>query len=424
MIQNLVLRLLNENLVVFLCLYFSFFIFAVYICAIADVNESKCARFINIDIPVYLEERFLGEAGREKIHRLNQYLSYERNPILQIVYCAVIFGGWSVMFFYGYPLIPNVHVGAYHKINGYFVFAACISSWVAVVRRDPGHVTLRTMSRYDNYSYDGWMFENRKCPTAGIRKIARSKYDRMSSRHVPRYDHYCGWVNQTIGEENYRLFLLFLLIHAGMLWYGTIVTTFIFYSESERLGLNTATFYDSKGNLLKTSRKVGIQYMMQRYTALVSLWVVMFVLALVLTGFVLFHTYLIYNGMTTNEFYKWKAVRKWHAQASTKYALYVGKRAKENATTSNQSSKGSGVSQGYLVPEDVDIGCVGPTLSSKSIPVDESKIDVPKDPGVLPVDFPYNLGSFRKNLHEVLFPRCFRERDRDAQETSAFRKHD
>ncbi len=41
----------------------------------------------------------------------------------------------------------------------------------------------------------------------GVPKLARSKYDMYSGQHVPRFDHFCGWLGTPIGEENYRYFL-------------------------------------------------------------------------------------------------------------------------------------------------------------------------------------------------------------------------
>lgn len=82
---------------------------------------------------------------------------------------------------------------------------------------NPGIITKTNIQRYDHFPYDHLLFTpDRICSTTGVRRLARSKYDRFKyKQNVARFDHYCGWVYNSIGEENYRFFLLFLLVHAG-----------------------------------------------------------------------------------------------------------------------------------------------------------------------------------------------------------------
>ena len=390
-----------------LVIYFVCFVVLIYTVLLADVENNSFAYFLRVTLPksmIEIERKILGERGMEKVQALHDYIVYERNPLLQVMYCAIVFGGWSVMFAYGYPLIPNKHIGGIHRINGYILFVACISSYIAVVRKSPGRITSRNIALYDHYEYDGVLFKNKVCPTVGIRKIARSKYDRMTEGHVPKFDHHCGWVNNTIGEENYGLFYIFLVIHMHMLWYGAFVTGLIFYSEVDKLNLHSAVFYNGHGEIIESTSTIAYQYLIQRHTALACLWLMKFVLAFVLTGFVSFHTYLICRGMTTNEYYKWKEARQ----------LFKAKpRAQTDVSTHDEDKDGVLID----LPDDADVGCAGvyknASLSEGLKPgknEDKSSFHV----SVFPIKYPYDFGII-ENFKDVFWPRCFREEARQRQ---------
>ena len=100
------------------------------------------------------------------------------------------------------------------NIIGAGVFALCVGSWVAACTVSPGIVTAETVATFDRYPYDGIIFgPGGVCRTTGVRKIARSKYCRYMRANVARFDHFCPWLNQAVGERNYRVFLGFLLCH-------------------------------------------------------------------------------------------------------------------------------------------------------------------------------------------------------------------
>jgi len=51
------------------------------------------------------------------------------------------------------------------------------------------------------------------CPTTLVRKPLRSKYCTRTGAVVARFDHQCYWLNVTVGHNNHRTFVLFLLAH-------------------------------------------------------------------------------------------------------------------------------------------------------------------------------------------------------------------
>lgn len=63
--------------------------------------------------------------------------------------------------------------------------------------------------------------------------VHRSKYDTYSGRMISKYDHYCPLIGETVGELNYRDYLLCLCTHVCVCWYNAL------------LGVRVVTRYDA-----------------------------------------------------------------------------------------------------------------------------------------------------------------------------------
>eukprot|EP00977_Amphora_coffeiformis_P019864 scaffold7551_cov168-Amphora_coffeaeformis.AAC.1 len=221
----------------------------------------------------------------------------------EIVYILGCYGGWSLIFFHVYPLIAKSNqVPNTHKLVGYVVLMACISSWRLAKMTSPGSITAETLHIYDNYAYDNVLYFNRVCPTKHIRKLARSKFDRYSGDHVPRYDHFCPVLNRTIGEENYRFFLVFLLVHCTMCWYGCAIVIRLVWEQSA-LSKGDGDVRTPLSSAFSSSESF---FSWKGHHALFA--VILGLCGAGLIAFLSFHVYLICCGMTTNEFYKYKSV--------------------------------------------------------------------------------------------------------------------
>jgi hypothetical protein len=224
----------------------------------------------------------------------------------QTAYIVVCYGVWASIFLEVYPLLnDSPTVPPFHKKIGYIVFATCVGSWRYAARTSPGNITKESLGRFDNYHYDGILYSNKMCPTLHIRKLARSKYNRYSDTHVPRFDHHCFVLDQTVGEENYRFFLFFLAVHTCMCWYGSYVMGQVIFGEASKAAM---TGYASLQPGL-----TAIVLLNPRQTILLAL---LFACAIMLSGFLAFHCYIISIGVTTNEYYKWKELSSKHEPRS------------------------------------------------------------------------------------------------------------
>lgn len=206
-----------------------------YVCFFSSPESSKVNKFFTVTTYNKLLEyfeRIFGSSSTDSLKILIDYIMNKPNPIMQIFYLSIVLPAWTTFILYGYPLIPNHYLPEYHKYVGYLTFFICITTFVKACTTPPGYINARNINKYDNYSYDNVLFTNRICKTVKIRKIARSKFDSMTNRHVARFDHYCVWLNNSVGEENYRFFLIFLAVHMFMLSYGSYAIAQIFRHDT------------------------------------------------------------------------------------------------------------------------------------------------------------------------------------------------
>lgn len=385
----------------FMGLYLGGFCFFTYVCMVADPNESKLAYFWSVKLPQNLSRGATKIVGKETVGTFNILMDYA----LVLVYLAVVLGCWSVIFFFVYPWMDSTDgyiSSGFHKTNGYIVFIACMTSWRYASSVSPGIITKYNLAKFDNYPCDGTLFiEGRICPTVGIPKLARSKFDRFSGIHVARFDHFCGWLHNPIGEENYRFFLLFLAVHVGMCLYGSIVVGYLFQYEITKHKLWEVTFYNvSTGAEFNATWFVVIQYLFQKHQVCAGVYLVMAVMCVVLGLFLGWHCWISSRGMTTNETSKWGQVKKWHKKETKRYQEAV-----KAGTVAVSSGKEKEINKPIV--SDGDVTCVPGTAAAPEQDDDENEDDDKiRDPGPMPRNI-YNRGVI-ENWKDIIFPRSLR----------------
>jgi len=386
-----------SSLVLQLGAFTVFFAICTYVCIVADPDESPAARFFVGTIPSLIYSGVEHLFGKRIISKIEKFLDRS----LQIAYLIVVLGSWSIVFAYGYPAIKKSrYISTNHQYAGYIVFIMCMSSWHYACQKSPGHITNRTLPLFDHYQYDDLLYTNRLCPTTKIRKLARSKYDRFSKKHVPRFDHFCGWLNQAIGEQNYRWFLLFLMVHVFMCFYGSWALGRVLYGEVLEKNLLNATFFNAvTGAEVKADYFIIFHYLFMKYFQICGVFILMSVMSVVLGVFLMFHLYITSRNMTTNEFFKWQSFRRLHRKEKYKF-----EKAQAEGKISSDNGIGSKVESVSKQLSDVDIGCTGPMVAG---PVQEGiQEDETIDPGLLPGNI-YDNGIIL-NFYEIIFPLSYR----------------
>lgn len=63
-----------------------------------------------------------------------------------------------------------------------------------------------------------------KCSNLHIPAVPRSRFCPFSKKRIAKYDHYCPWLMQPIGEKNIRLYLLFLLSNFLVATYFIVIS--------------------------------------------------------------------------------------------------------------------------------------------------------------------------------------------------------
>jgi palmitoyltransferase len=289
-----------------------------------------------------------------------------------------------------------------------FVFAACVISWRKAMRSSPGLITANTLHLYDHFPYDEWMFVSGKtCATRNIPRLARSKFDRFKyNENVARYDHYCGWVYNTIGEENYRWFLLFLFVHVAMCVYGAYVVGALFYGVILEQRLMELVFFDRfTGEEIPATRWIVFQYLFHKHMMEAAVLTIMVVMAIVLGLFLLYNSWLISRGLTSNESYKWNQIQKWYDRELQRYQDAIRNGTIQTTTTKTEpttTTKGN-----VPIVTDGDVTCTGGSgkeeeNTSSTSPNDGDNYDILVHPGRRPKNI-YDRG-FVENWKEVLFP--------------------
>ncbi|CAL9698835.1 unnamed protein product [Knipowitschia caucasica] len=188
----------------------------------------------------------------------------------------------------------------------YILLAVKTLFFFLCIKRDPGTVTKKRIpSQLQVYPYDGRLFHpGVSCPTCQLVKPARSKHCRVCNRCVQRFDHHCVWVNNCIGSQNTRYFLLYLFSLTAMAGDIALLTGDMLLHAVLRSGLLRASYVDENGQQQPAGPLFVVQHLFLTFPRIVFMLGFLVFVFFLLAGYALFHTYLALINQTSNEWYK------------------------------------------------------------------------------------------------------------------------
>ena len=313
--------------------------FGVTICCAVSPDKNtllgKVSNFMNYELWGILKRCVFAVPGGkwvyEKVLAFGYWAAFKPNPLLQIVYFALVFGGFGMMVVVGYPSIPNMYMAEFHKYMGGAVVFGTLYAWYLACTKSAGVITAENWETFDNYEYDNLIFgqgqyykyDDKLRPK--IPKLPRSKHDGITDKVYAKFDHFCPWLNNAVGEQNYRYFILFLLMTTWTLFYGIFASWSIILSVVHKERLMEAEFHNrATGEVIHASYRIIFQWLMFHHQKVMMLMLLCTVMGIVVFLFTLYHLYLAGTNVTTNESFKWSHYRTYWNREQAKKAKEQG----------------------------------------------------------------------------------------------------
>ena len=235
------------------------------------------------------------------------------------------------------------------------------------------------------YPYDRILYHpGHRCRTCLLLKPARSKHCGACDVCVARMDHHCVWVDNCLGRDNYRHFLLLLVSLTLLLSYGAYLAYAVLAPQVPghpvartnphllplrhsalpkhlRYAPSSGSFF---GALKRWSaRELAFVAMAADIggISVAGVGLLAFFTAPLPFGMLVYHVYLIWSGMTTNESGKWADLRDDMRDGVVFMGRLVGR-----PSTGSVVPPGGGGENGYgTTAQESRYSFEGPTRNSK-----------------------------------------------------------
>ncbi|KAI8887604.1 zf-DHHC-domain-containing protein [Backusella circina FSU 941] len=253
--------------------------------------------------------------GRSNVKRILgcwHYCCQSRNPFLQMFFVSL--SSISIIGFlkFALPHLPGPYL---HHIH--FVIIPLQIIWIYVAyyiacTADPGIITQENVKRHlEYYKYDGLIYRPKQCTTCHLQKPARSKHCSMCKACVGRLDHHCAWINRCVGENNMRYFFMFLFTLTQFCAYGAYLCFQAYRGMIIEWGLDQVVEVDE---VTGEERALGFyksfMYVLDHDRIIGAIGILASVVSCVVLIFTIYQLYIVSQGVTTNEAFKWELLEE------------------------------------------------------------------------------------------------------------------
>lgn len=321
-----------------------------------------------------------GSKGTNVILSVENFCCDRPNPILQVVYLAIIGATYYFIVQSTFSYIPGYYISGVHRYTSLLAVGVGVVLFLLTSFSDPGTVKAENVSKYlSAYPYDNIIYSEKECSTCRIPKPARSKHCSICDRCVARFDHHCGWMNNCIGERNTHFFMAFLLWHFLLCIYGTVAIGLVLAGRLKELKvIHILTVYYGIENSFASLAPHVVQWLLGSYNTQLLLMVFLAIVSLLLAGFFSYHANLCFTNTTTNETFKWEDYIRWQQKLN-----------EAKASTAALKAGISGLNCERKPPESKWKAFFRRSRLEDVEPVSKNNI--------------YDKG-FLRNLHEIIFP--------------------
>lgn len=269
-----------------------------------DSVSSKLRRLLYLHTLTYMKSLSIGCFGTGLTGKVVYYLTYiikQKNPCFQVLYLILSLSGYTIYYIEGFRYIPNPYVPVFHKYFGTLFYFMSFCTFIVACRAKSDKITSMNVKDHQAvFPYDNLLYKELECRTCELLKPARSKHCSTCNACIAKHDHHCVWLNQCVGYSNYKYFLAFIMSHSVVCLYAGELGLLSFYYLFQRDKGIHRKFYDSQGNLTASYYSI-FTYMSRRYPSFGFCIVLCLTVGLALSGFFLYHVYLIKKNYTSNE---------------------------------------------------------------------------------------------------------------------------
>ena len=189
------------------------------------------------DLKEKLIENSNGNNSKEE-EGSKSYLTYHKIFNSLMFVCLHCFFEFLLYFF----VLPKLNQIVYYQIFWILILSLFISFYV-INKSDPGFIMPS-----DNLTWlemvENKMNINEYCPYCRIKRTRRIKHCHICKKCIKGFDHHCNWIDNCVGENNKKRFLVFVAITLINLWFNLFVG---FMDLKNRKGIKNININDNIG---------------------------------------------------------------------------------------------------------------------------------------------------------------------------------